>query len=130
MVRYYDENYSGRVEREGLGEVLLDRRGVRDSIAHGIGRTKSAAFAAVPDIIKNGVIIESSDNFEGKGYASYKIAAPVLIGNDPHIGVVIVNESKDLGTNRLYLHEANIRKNLQDESSRPEWIPAPIKETL
>lgn len=113
--RYYKEKYDGKVTREGLGEVLLDKRGVRDSIAHGIGRTKSAAFAAVPEIITDGVIIDSTDNFEGKGYASYKIAAPISIGEVPHIGVVIINEAKSKGANRFYLHEAIIRKNLQDE---------------
>lgn len=58
VAQYYAENYGGKITRSGIGEILLDKRGVKDSMSHGIGRIKSAAFAAVPQIITEGVIID------------------------------------------------------------------------
>lgn len=58
VVKYYDDNYNGAVVRYGFGTVLLDKRGVKDSISHGIGRNKASAFAAVPEIIKSGALVD------------------------------------------------------------------------
>lgn len=95
MAQYYAENYEGKVEREGVGMVLLDERSVKDSIAHCIGRTKAVAFAAVPDIIKEGVIIDRQENWKGRGYGSVTFAAPVELGGEGYVGVVIAKELLD-----------------------------------
>jgi hypothetical protein len=42
------------------GEVILDEKGVDDDFAHGMGRIKAISFAAVPQIIENGIVIFSN----------------------------------------------------------------------
>lgn len=116
VARFYAENYGGKVERDGVGTVLLDERSVKDSIAHGIGRNKAVAFAAVPDIIKNGAIIDRQDNWKGRGYGSVTFAAPLEIGGKGYVGIVVANEvTLSDGSHRFYLHEVALQKNLLSE---------------
>ena len=124
MARWYAENYDGKVEREGVGMVVLDERSVKDSIAHGIGRTKAVAFAAVPDIIKEGVIIDRQENWKGMGYGSVTLAAYVELGGEGYVGVVIAKELLDpkSGTHRFYLHEVTLQKNLLSEEFKTGMI--------
>lgn len=112
VVKYYADNHNGKVERDGLGEVLLDKRSVKDSASHGLSKAKSAAFAAVPNIITEGRIIDSQTNWKSRGYDSVTIAAPIRIGDENYVGVVVVKKSKEF--NRFYLHEVMIQKSLRD----------------
>jgi hypothetical protein len=112
VTQFYKDNYNGQVEKDGLGTVLLDKRGVKSSLAHGIGSIKAAAFAAVPSIIQHGVIIDEQINWKGRGKDTCVIAAPLKIGNEGYTGLVVV--TKYQGDNRFYLHEVLLQKNLQD----------------
>lgn len=117
---YYEKEYNGKVFRENFGEVILDRRSVKDSLSHGIGRLKSAAFAAVPDIIKNGRIIDEKSEWKGRNQESFTFAAPVRIGNENYVGIVIVTRGKGTKKNRFYLHEVMVQKNLQNKSLKTD----------
>ena len=112
VAKFYLDKYSGQVERDELGVVTLNERGVKDSLAHGIGKLKSAAFAAVPKIITNGKIVDSQANWKNRGYDSYVIAAPIKIGNSGYVGFVIVTKKGE--SNRFYLHEVTPQKNLRN----------------
>ena len=114
--KFYQNEYGGKVTREGFGEVVLDERGVKDSLSHGIGRVKSAAFAAVPSIITDGRIVSTNENWKGRNYDSYTFAAPVKIGTETYVGVVVVTRGKGKNENRFYLHEVVLQKSLQDRS--------------
>ena len=48
----------GKVENPELGDVILDRRSGKSSLGHGIGREKASAFAAVPDVIRHGIVFD------------------------------------------------------------------------
>jgi hypothetical protein len=37
---------------------VIDKRRIKDSIACGLNREKSAAFSAVPEIIKHGIVFQ------------------------------------------------------------------------
>ncbi len=115
VAQCYNDRFNGRIERKHFGEVILDERSVKDSIAHGIGRTKSAAFAAVPEIIRDGVEIDTQENWKGRNRDSFTFAAPVEIGGKPYVGVVIVTRGAVKGDNRFYLHEVILQENLQSE---------------
>lgn len=116
VAEYYKDKYDGKVERDGVGTVLLDERSVKDSIGHGIGRNKAIAFAAVPEIIKNGAIIDRQENWKGRGYGSVTFAAPIEIAGEGYVGVVVANEvTMSDGSHRFYLHEVVLQKNLQSE---------------
>ena len=58
VTQHYKEKYNGIVVHPELGEVCLDLEGVKDSLGHGIGRIKAAAYAVVPQLIKNGKIFD------------------------------------------------------------------------
>jgi hypothetical protein len=106
------KNIGGKVEREGLGIVDLTRHGIRDSIAHGIGRLKAAAFMAVPGVIQHGKIIDHQANWKGRGYDTYVIDAPITIGNVEYIAEVIIKQSQSKN-NDFYLHEVEIKEKAQ-----------------
>ena len=89
------------VNRREIGTVFLEKRGIRSSIAHGISRNKAIAFAAVPEIIKTGVIINQETNYKNRGYDNSVIAAPISIGGEVFIAEVIVNQYND-GINKFY----------------------------
>lgn len=120
VAQFYADNYDGKVERKGLGTVILDKRGVKDSLSHGIGRNKAAAFAAVPDIIRNGVLIDQKENWKNRKYDSYTIAAPIEIAGEGFVGVAIVTRGHGTNTNKFYLHEVVLQKNLLDESIKTD----------
>ena len=90
------------VHRSGLGDVIIDTRGVKSDIAHGIGRAKAATFAAVPSVIEQGKQIDFQTNWKGRGYDSYVFAAPIdMAGKKRYLAAVVLSDQN----NRFYLHE-------------------------
>ena len=90
-----------------IGGVLLNTRGVKDSIAHGIGRKKAVAFAAVPAVIENGKIIDIQSDWKSRGYETFVVAARITINKEIYsMGVVI---TKNKATQKYYLHEVRCR---------------------
>lgn len=91
-----------------LGDCTLNRRGVKDDIAHGIGRKKAAAFAAVPAILEKGKVIDYQQNWKGRNYDTAVVAAPISIADERYLaGVVLLRENDE---NRFYVHEVLIEK--------------------
>ena len=91
-----------------LGDVMLTRRGAKSDIAHGIGRKKAAAFAAVPDILKNGRVIDYQVDWKGRNYDTAVVAAPITIAGEPYMaGVVLTRTDSE---NRFYVHEVLTEK--------------------
>ena len=113
QVDNYFATYGNKVTNEHLGDVLIDRRGIKDDIAHGIGRKKAAAFVAVPDVIQKGKIVDYQKNWKGRGYDTAVIVAPVSViensqENRYFMGVVVIQNKEN---NRFYVHEvASIKK--------------------
>ncbi len=98
------ERIGGKVTREGFGVVELTRSKIKSSmIGHGVGDAKIDTFAAVPDVIANGMEIDHQSNWKGRNYDTYLFAAPVEYkGEKTYVGVVV---QKDSSSNRYYLHE-------------------------
>ena len=106
---WYEQNYGGKVDNPELGEVLLNKRGVKDSMTHGMRQSEASGFAAVPEIIKEGTIFDRQPNWKGRSWDSYVMAAPVDVAGRPHIGEVIARSRGD-GGHQLYVH------NLEDKT--------------
>ena len=87
-----------------IGEVRLTRSGINDSLRHGFGRMKLAAFAAIPEIIAYGMVVQHSSDWKNRGYESFVVAAPLSIGGEPCCAFVIINATANDGY-RFYLHE-------------------------
>ena len=100
-----------------FGQVVLDKKGVKNSKNHGINRIKAAAFAAVKDVLElleQGEIILplANHNTNGKKQMTGMLAAPIKVGDESYICVVVV--IANLQVRRLYVHETFITKNLQE----------------
>lgn len=94
--------------RAGIGEVLLDARSAKSSLAHGgANKYKKIAFAAVKDVIERGALISmSTDGAED----SFYLSAPVLIDGVTNIETVLVH--RDTNTKRMYLHSVATKEYL------------------
>ena len=94
-----------------FGDVVLDRKGAEDSLAHGMGRKKAIAYAAVKEVIEQGILIAYDVNHKKRGYDSAIIAAPIRIAGNDFVCEVVVTRLDD---NRFYLHEVTQKNKLQD----------------
>ena len=112
VTKFWKERFNGVAISPELGEVRLDLEGVKSPIGHGIGSLKSAAFACVEDVIRNGVVFDRQKNWKERGYDTAVIAAPVTIKGVEYVCEVVVEQR----TNRqgFYLHEVEIKKKLED----------------
>ena len=115
------EQQGGKAVREGLGEVTLDRRAAKDSMAHGgANRYKKVAFAAVKDVIERGALVHESHTGEED---SFYFSAPVDIDGTINIETVVVH--RDVNTQRMYLHSVTTKENLLNQrvSSADDLTP-------
>lgn len=101
----------GKVHNDVVGDIYLTKDSVKDDIAHGVGRAKAITFAAVPDILKQGKVLQYNKNWKDRGYDSIILGAPITIESGKNVGdyygLAIV---KVLDDNRLYLHEVYAQK--------------------
>jgi hypothetical protein len=124
QVSEYYKSIGGIAVSPVYGEVILDKQSVEDDFAHGVGRIKAIAFAAVPNIIEKGIVILPLGNHkQGEKILSAMLAAPLVIGTDGYIGVVLIRQYAS-GNKKLYVHEVFLKRKLLDDSSNPAHIPA------
>ena len=112
VTKLWKERFNGVAISPELGEVRLDLEGVKSSIGHGIGSLKSAAFACVEDVIRNGIVFDRQENWKGRGYDTAVIAAPITIKDVEYICEVVVEQRSN--RQGFYLHEVEIKKKLED----------------
>ena len=104
----------GGTAHSPLGDVLLDLKGIQSDKAHGIGRIKAASFAAIKDVLEKGEVILPLDYYAtgGKKQMTGMMAAPILIGTDSFICVVVI--IYNLTERRLYLHETFLTEKIPE----------------
>lgn len=111
QVSDFYKSIGGKVHNEVVGDIYLDRDSVKDDIGHGVGRAKAITFAAVPDILKNGYVLDYKKNWKNRGYDSAVIGAKVNISEGKYAGkyygLAVV---KLLDDNKMYLHEVHTTK--------------------
>lgn len=98
----------GKALSPEFGEVLLDARSAKSSIAHGgANDAKKVAFAAVKDVIERGALVyrTTAGNTD-----SFYTSAPVSISGKDNIVTVLVR--RDHNTQRMYLHSVSLKENL------------------
>jgi hypothetical protein len=91
-----------------IGEVTLDARAAKSSLAHGgANAAKKIAFAAVKDVIEKGALVYSTTvgNMD-----SFYVAAPVSLSGRDNIVTVLVR--RDHNTQRMYLHSVSTKESL------------------
>lgn len=114
QVSDYFKSIGNKVESK-YGTIVLNRTGVKSSVSHGIGRKKAVAFMAVPDVIKNGRIIDYTDNYKKRGYDTAVFSAPIQLGNEDYYVAAVINVEKE--KNSFYLHEMAVVNKKEDDMS-------------
>lgn len=106
-----------------FGTVLLDKKGIKNDLGHGIGRLKAASFAAVKDVLEKGVVINPMGQYHtnNKKNPTGMIAAPITIGGEKYVCVVEVIANRQV--TRLYVHEVTLTKNLQGGVADSNAVP-------
>lgn len=105
----------GEVITTKFGDVYVDEKGIKNDIHHGMSRLKAVAFAAIKPTLENGTIILPLDYYaiHRKRQKTGVIAAPITIQDEKYICVVMVIDNTT--TNRLYVHEVFLTKNLFED---------------
>ncbi|MBR3105873.1 MAG: hypothetical protein IKH30_01665 [Clostridia bacterium] len=104
---------------DDIGDVNVTRRGIRDSIWHGIGEDKAAAFAAIKDVIEKGRLVHYEKDWKGRGYDTCVIAAPITINKEngkPMDYIMGIQVKRSGDTQKYYIHEVLLQKNDGSES--------------
>lgn len=125
VAAWFEAQHQGKAVHPVIGEVALNKRGVSDSLAHGIGRDKADAFAAVPEVIAKGRVVEEQKNWKGRGYDSFTIAAPIQIAGKDFVAAVVVMRQQ--GQQRFYLHEVGLKEKLQQSGAFKSGASATVK---
>lgn len=107
QIMEFFESIGGKAHNEVVGDVILNKRAIKDDMAHGISRKKAVAFAAIPDVIEKGHVLDHQKNWKGRGYDSAVIGAKVKIAGEEYYELVIVKLKDE---NHLYVHEVHTAK--------------------
>ena len=116
-VAEYFDSIGNIAHNEELGDVVLDKEGIHDSIGHGLGRLKASAFMAVKDVIEHGFIFNRETNWKNRQWDSAVVIAPVKIGAENYVCEVIV--ARHPTKNKFYLHEVEIKRTLEEVFKTP-----------
>ncbi|MBB6578938.1 hypothetical protein HNP33_003043 [Comamonas odontotermitis] len=109
--QWYAATGNALVHNPAIGQISLDKQAVSTTIAHGIGRNKSIAFASVPDVLRHGMVIHAEAMRGAHDDAMvYHVAAPVKLGDADMVQTVMVR--KDENGARLYTHEIVPKKEI------------------
>ncbi len=103
--------------RDEIGEIVFDRNGLENSLQHKFGWQKLNAVAAIPDVLRNGAVINRSSDLDGKPILNTHLAAPITIDGVRYQMVVRLRRDtseKAAGgaqkPNRFYLHEVALEE--------------------
>ena len=101
------EQAGGKAYHPEIGEVLLDRKSVKKSMAHGMNPFKASAFEAVPAVIEKGVVVARTEH--GRT-SSFFVSAPVRIEGVETVVTVLVR--RDMNKQSMYLHSVQNKEKI------------------
>lgn len=82
----------GVVSRKGFGNVQVSSR-LKQAGAYLKTAAEIAAVSSIPDIIKNGVLIDEHKSHKGRGYPTYTFAGKVSISGQEGIMAVVLKKT-------------------------------------
>ena len=119
---YY--NSIGKVHNDVVGDIYLTKESAKDDIAHGVGRLKAITFAAVPEVLKNGHVLDFQKNWKERKYDTVVIGAPIAVSDGKYAGdyyeIAIVKVAED---NKMYVHEVYAQKIKESLSFKTPSFP-------
>lgn len=122
VLNYFD-SLGNSVYSEQFGDVALTKSSWRSERRHGMTALKANTFAAVPDVIRNGVVIDYMQKHDG-AVDRIVAAAPIQIGTDAdyYVGVML---QRDQQSQRLYLHDVVALKKQGQKNKTQTWHQNP-----
>lgn len=106
----------------GWGDIQFRRSSIRDVINHGSGDGKIALLQAVPELIRDGIYLETTRRND-QGQLSHVFAAKATVDGEPYVVAFTINE--DMNGRRYYNHEMTEmekvpgRASIRNATSRP-----------
>lgn len=102
------EPFGGTVHNPELGEIIINRRSVKDTLQHGYqNAVKMKSFYALKDVIEKGVVIAKAKHDKMQ---SFIISAPVRIDGMDYIANVTVRQ--DHNPAKMYVHSVMLKEKL------------------
>ena len=117
VLDYYTDLYNNEVKRNEIGIVILDKEGIKDSLAHGMSRLKASAYAAVPKVIESGIIYNYENNWKNRNYDTCVVIAPVNIDGKVFAEEVVLKKRPN--KTGFYLHEVELKEKLLEMFKTP-----------
>lgn len=98
------KKFNYQVNRENFGTVEITKSRIRTGFGYAMNNKAKAAFAAVPDIIQKGELINEHENHKGNAeIQSATLAGKIMLDGKPQIMAVVVTYTKD--THRYKTHK-------------------------
>ena len=92
--------------RPGFGRVHIGKKGAVNTVFHGNGPAKQAAFPAIKAVIENGIEIARDYNHDGLGFDTITFSAPIkFFGNKSPLAVVVKVFESVNADKTFYIHE-------------------------
>lgn len=89
------KNSGYKVDRQNFGTVILDEKRLKNGLAYLDSEAEYIAYALIPKIIKQGIVIGGHSNHKFRGYPTTTFGAPVSInGIRGNMAVVVRTEGK------------------------------------
>ena len=103
-LRWFEENVGKELTyNTEVGTVTINRRSVKNSLAHGYSQTKLDAITSLPEGFGRAVYLASEDDFDGKPEVNHYFVYP--INYDGSIHYVLCRVKSDVNKSSLYIHE-------------------------
>jgi len=113
---WYKEKGNDVIHVEKVGDVILDKRGIKDSAGHFLKNSKTTAehkqrvadaLYLVPSVLKKGKLIEYGTQINDKNITSFLFAAPVKVGKKDCVMVTRVRKTPET-SGKFYLHGVRV----------------------
>lgn len=108
-----------KVDRQGFGSIVYEPRHINEGLNYLKQSGEIAAFAALPQVLKRGEIIERHDNHKGRNFGTVTIAAPVMInGVRGNMAAVVQMTGKNhYHTHRILMPDGSVFEFRQKNST-------------
>lgn len=111
-----------RVDRQAFGVIAFEPRHINEGLNYLSDDGEIAAFAALPQLLKRGKIINVHNNHKGRDFGTVTIAAPVEInGVRGNMAAVVKRTGKDhYHTHRILMPDGSAFEFLVQENTEPK----------
>lgn len=111
-----------KVERKGDGVIYFEEKDIRKAMNYCDTKAEKAAMAAVPMVLKRGIIIGAHDNHKNREKSTITFAGPVVLnGIRGNMGVVVNRRGNHYYTHRIIMPDGSafVFKNKNDATQEP-----------